>query len=45
MELERLNAEVQEFLAEQAAGREQVAAVALSKALRTQLAAGKVRVS
>ena len=40
-ELERLNAAVQEFLAEQAAGREQVAAIALKKAVRTQLAAGK----
>ena len=40
-ELERLNAAVQEFLAEQAAGRESVAAIALKKAVRTQLAAGK----
>tara|TARA_B100000768_G_C10935008_1_gene231230 strand:- start:42 stop:437 length:396 start_codon:yes stop_codon:yes gene_type:complete len=36
-ELERLNAAVQEFLAEQAAGREQSAAIALKKAVRTQL--------
>ena len=41
VELERLNEAVQQFLAEQAAGRESVAAIALKKAVRTQLAAGK----
>ena len=36
-ELERLNAEVQQFLAEQAAGREQVVAVALNTTLTLTL--------
>jgi hypothetical protein len=41
-ELERLNAAVQQFLQEQAAGREQVSAIALKKAVRAQLALVRV---
>ena len=41
-ELERLNAAVQQFLQEQAAGREQVSAIALKKAVRAQLSLVRV---